>query len=812
MAKDSKHLFLIFGLFTLLSCLIFWPVFLGKVNLNGNLLVSFYAPYGQNLPFKNTGWDQLRIYFPFYRVTLDAMRHGQFALWSPWAFSGHPHLADFQSAVLYPLNVFGFFLPQIEFWHLLRITPTILGSFFMYMYLRNQKLSDIAAIFGAIIFGFSPFILTWGEEVVMSVHSIIWLPLILFAIDRYLASTAKKFLVVIALSVGASLFGGYMQTSIYLLIFVFSYLIFRFWEVFSVHLRGVHGRVLAHIGGVTRILGSIALGMGLAAAQLFPSAQLFFMSARSSINLKQTLYDFLLPLRSLLTYLVPDFFGHPATGNFFRGGAAQYYEGILFVGVAVLIFALFAIFWARNRLVIFMSVIGVIALSSTLNLPTSRLFLSLPIPFLSTSIANRILFVPALCLAVIGAIGFEKWLFAGGRKIIWVIGLMGVVYFALAAYVFGARYFGLPFYEVAKFMPQANALVALHNMAIPAGVFLISAGLIVCGVLRPKWRQKAAILIIVIACLQIFYFATKYFSFTDRGNVFPASPILSFIGDHQGIYRTWGVGRAAVEDNFLSQYSIYSPDGYDSLNNRSYGEFTYAMQGNMLSDYMFRADAGIGLGDAASLLDNPNRRKLIDLVGIKYVVGDLKDSQVLENNNYIKVFESGKYGVFENKQVIPRAFLASNYEGPPDVMFPDKMPNDVREKERRKLLIGKLLSDDFRFREELILEKPSPISAQFGLGDVQVISYKPQEVIIKTKSDVPKLLFLSDNYYPGWRATVDSDQTEILRADYTFRAVSLTAGEHTVRFYFDSDAFKLGLFISGLSLVTLLFLLKSRQI
>ena len=109
-----------------------------------------------------------------------------------------------------------------------------------------------------------------------------------------------------------------------------------------------------------------------------------------------------------------------------------------------------------------------------------------------------------------------------------------------------------------------------------------------------------------------------------------------------------------------------------------------------------------------------------------------------------------------------------------------------------------------------MLEEPSPISAQYGPGTAEITSYKPQEVVIKTESDQPKLLFLSDNYYPGWKATVDGNEVKILRADYTFRAVPLVGGKHTVRFYFDSLIFKVGLYISlgGLLVLGLLFLKK----
>src|SRR3989344_412204 len=82
----------------------------------------------------------------------------------------------------------------------------------------------------------------------------------------------------------------------------------------------------------------------------------------------------------------------------------------------------------------------------------------------------------------------------------------------------------------------------------------------------------------------------------------------------------------------------------------------------------------------------------------------------------------------------------------------------------------------------------------------------------KAKSDQPKLLFLSDNYYPGWKAQVDDEETQILRANYTFRAVPLIAGEHVVRFYYDSGAFKIGLLITLISLGVLgVFVFKVKE-
>src|SRR3972149_6029969 len=289
--------------------------------------------------------------------------------------------------------------------------------------------------------------------------------LVSFSVDKYLGNRHKKYLAIISLSTAFSLFGGYMQTTIYLFIFAFAYMVFRFWT------RPFH------LGGVLRILTAFVLGILLAAVQLLPSAELYFNSARASVTLRETLFQFLLPLTSLLTFLAPDFFGHPATANFIRGGSAQYYEGIIFIGIAALIFGTYSIF-LKSKLVKFLAIFGLISLSLTINLPTSKLFLSLPLPFLSTSIANRILFIPAFCLAVLAAIGMEHWLFSKDKKILKVILPLGVVYILLASYLLAAGFLHFPYFKPPTLETWQAAIVSLRNLAIPFTVFVISAILI----------------------------------------------------------------------------------------------------------------------------------------------------------------------------------------------------------------------------------------------------------------------------------------------------------------------------------------------
>ena len=64
-------------------------------------------------------------------------------------------------------------------------------------------------------------------------------------------------------------------------------------------------------------------------------------------------------------------------------------------------------------------------------------------------------------------------------------------------------------------------------------------------------------------------------------------------------------------------------------------------------------------------------------------------------------------------------------------------------------------------------------------------------------------LFLSDVYYPGWNAYVDEEPAHIYQANYLFRAVELTKGNHKVEFRYEPQSLKIGL---GISLLTVIFL------
>ncbi len=63
------------------------------------------------------------------------------------------------------------------------------------------------------------------------------------------------------------------------------------------------------------------------------------------------------------------------------------------------------------------------------------------------------------------------------------------------------------------------------------------------------------------------------------------------------------------------------------------------------------------------------------------------------------------------------------------------------------------------------------------------------------------ILFLCDVYYPGWEVTVDGEPSQLLKTNYTFKGVYLSAGQHLVEFKFLPKSFILGSVLNLVSLI-----------
>jgi hypothetical protein len=208
---------------------------------------------------------------------------------------------------------------------------------------------------------------------------------------------------------------------------------------------------------------------------------------------------------------------------------------------------------------------------------------------------------------------------------------------------------------------------------------------------------------------------------------------------------------------------------------------------------------------------------LADLLGIRYLVQPAalplavtvqdpegKDcwTPVLEDPNptafnFISVQPSGRdcgkhplppYRVYENRRVLPRAFIV-----PEAAPLPDR-PN----------VLASLKTTDFRrrvllesFDREVTSSAASASPGQPSFRPVAIQEYRPNQVTLDLDGSEAGYLVLADIWFPGWTCTVDGRPTPIYRANFLFRAVELPAGARQAVFTFAPASYSLGKAISG---------------
>ena len=125
-------------------------------------------------------------------------------------------------------------------------------------------------------------------------------------------------------------------------------------------------------------------------------------------------------------------------------------------------------------------------------------------------------------------------------------------------------------------------------------------------------------------------------------------------------------------------------------------------------------------------------------------------------------------------------------------------------------IIQMIFDDKIDLKNKLILEENISPKINFSNDQnakVEIKKYTPNDIVLQTDSKTNMILFVSDNYYSGWKVSIDGEFGKIYRADYSFRAVPVLRGMHEVRFWYSPNSFALGLRISIISFSIMLLAL-----
>lgn len=96
-----------------------------------------------------------------------------------------------------------------------------------------------------------------------------------------------------------------------------------------------------------------------------------------------------------------------------------------------------------------------------------------------------------------------------------------------------------------------------------------------------------------------------------------------------------------------------------------------------------------------------------------------------------------------------------------------------------------------------------------SIASVQLIQNKPNHLIYKSSNTNDGLVVFSENYYPkGWNVLLDGRSVEMIEVNYTLRGLAVPSGSHTIEFKFEPEVVKKGSLISLVSTILgLLFII-----
>ncbi len=757
------------------------------------------------------GWLDGYLYsFPHKLFSARIWKIGEIPLWNPHLFCGFPQLAAFQTTVLYLPSILLFaFFPVVVAFNLNILLHFSLAGIFTYLYMRTLKVSTVPALFSGVAYMFCGFLVHWAHNVIVH-NSSIWLPLILFLLEKI--KNERKFIYVIwgSFSFAVLIFAGHPQILTYTTMVILFYIAYM-----TVNAKKDRYTVLLY-GSLVFLLGGL-----LGAIQLLPAMELADLSIRTEITPDTPFISFAsFNLTYLITFLFPYFFGTPYPGFYPMEYSLNFlFEGIGYIGILPLMLSFTAFLIKKDGANILFFWAFILLISFFLSMGNNNPFFSIicKIPFLNLFWNNTVhMFELNFAIAILGGLGLDS-IVSGKRKQIrkkTAVFLTGALLVIAAG---GGIYFKKAISgEMGNhYRDQLLKIIVITNPAIYVPIiFMIASGLIFWFLMnRPKNRIGLGILIIILFA-DLFFFghfilrrSTAVDEFIQKGKYPHAIKFLQKTERDPNNYRVFPVISSLSEitssdfvfsnNNIL--YPISSIAGYEPFYLKDHFALFNANRNGTFQDPLSLVNNNriISLLNVKYLIVNPHHVSAIESVKAEVSLVDPKTDKSTRNSIslYEKVFTSSSgTRIFKNRNALPRTYLVSKIR--PTENFDDA----------HKIMWNE--NDPFDPKQEALVEfNGSNPTAELTQGKATIISYRPRKIVIQTESDGKSFLVLSDTCYPGWKAFIDKQETPIYRTNGIVRGVFVTPGTNIIRFVYSPLSFKIGAFISFVTLAILLFLI-----
>ncbi|RJQ33016.1 MAG: hypothetical protein C4562_01860 [Actinobacteria bacterium] len=885
-------------------CLFLYRIFLGYSFFPGDIIYQ-WPPWSYTnpailskiLPIHNRLLgDPVTAFFPWHYFMKVAFSGGFFPLWNPYILCGAPLFANWQSGVLDPINIFFYVTSPALALNIVAFFKLFLAGVFMYLFLKQYRLSHKASVFGACVYIFSAFFINWLNWPHTSVA--IWLPLILLFGERIIRNGNYLDCMGLSLALAFLIFAGHPGSTVQSFLLLGIYCLARLYQV-----RGQE--VLKKF---FLFILAVFVSLLLAAIFLVPGVEFMKLTYQYEARTASGYTSNGLPLTSVVLMIFPFLFGNLKDGFWTGLYRYNFIEMSTYMGLLTPYLVFLAV--STRKLLkehLAFVIVSLYSLLLIFSLAIGKILYKIPI--FATQPPQRFVYTLTFAFAYLAAVGFDQLFLEEKTNLRMAAGIGLINVGAIALFI-----------KFALTLQNLRAVLSIYRFQFML-VILATILLTLRYLMKiPKEWLKNAFLVFLVA--DLFLFGVNLNSYIKKDYVYPPTTITNYIKKDKSLFRVLPLSNV-MSPNIPMVYGFYDVRGRDALLIKRYADFATTitdfnvppqlpnfimpnMINSKLMDFL-NVKYVINTSDInitqpviikADRFQDIKRRNVYgqsfvatenDLAEIDYLVGTFgnvvnipikyhlyekqkgqwveirsakADTDRFRDNTYaIYLFEPIKNSkgktylfTFETPTATKSRKVAAYYNSDPFIEGGSRYENGYKKKgsyalmprylkptDRYKLVYyekdlsvyqntkvmpraymafnykvisigGKILEElksNFDYQTPIIEKEPKYFGAiknYEGKALTQIKKYKPQEIKIKVSTPKKGLLLLSDTYYPGWNVYVDGKKAEIFRANYAFRAVPLNKGKHTVIFSYEPVSFRVGFFIS---IMTLFFVIAS---
>ena len=726
--------------------------------LAGNFLVNPNSDqYIAGFAFRNFGAEMLR-------------STGAIPLWNPYLFGGMPYVAAMHGDIFYPTFLLRLLLGTDTGMTWSLILHVILAACFTYGFLRAWGFGFAASLLGGLVYAFGGNLagqVSPGHDGKMYVSAMF--PLLCWLLLRGIRDGRAGAWGLLAIVVGLSVLSPHPQLLQYSLLGSGAFaLLLAFGLGDESPPRPIAVRRLA------LAFGAVVLGMMMGAIQYLPVREYVSWSPRAGgVGGWETATSYSLPLEEMINFYLPTFSGI-LDKYWGRNGIHLHSE---YIGAAALMLVGLGLARVpelrRRRWVFFWSGAFIITLLWALggSTPFYNIVYAIVPGTKFFRAPSTMLFLVSFTLAMLAAAGVERirlrevsmrrvYVLAGLAAFVGLLAITGAFSNLASTMVGPERYEALG-------DPGATRLDGIRTLFFALATLGIAIA-VMRGRVKTRWLAPLLALVVFV---DLWTILRHYWMFMP-----PAATTFASDATVDAIKRDSVPGRVLtlpVSRDYAHHDPMLLGDGYMAHGIRIVGGY----HGNELGRFT-------QLGDRAGGYQITSSPAFARLYNIRYILanGELQDIPKIAGP--LKTSAGTTVNLYRYPTDNPPAWVATTIVKAPDeqimptVLDPRFDPKTVALFDTGSKVTGQTIS---------ALPPPATVTAS-------VPKFEPGAIDVSLDAPAPagSALIVSENFYPGWKATVDGKPAVVDRADFTLIGVPLTAGARRIELRYDSPPYHTG--------------------